>query len=95
MTHFGWGIIGGASVNFLRLVSVRNLAKPQRKALLEDWLYWIELIGLTIFSGFLAMAYGEVNCPLPGILPLHIGASGPAIFKVMGGAIPTPRGKTS
>lgn len=95
MNHFGWGLVGGVAVSLLRLASVRSLSTAQRQALLGDWLYWVELSALALFGGFLAMAYGEANCPLPGILPLHIGASAPAILKVMGGAIRTPRGKAN
>jgi len=82
-------------VNFLRLFALRNLTKAQRNALLTDWLYWLEFAVTPFIGGVLTLAYGEAKCKLPGILPLHVGASAPAIFKVMGGAIPTGRGRSN
>ena len=79
------GLIGGAfGLGFILGPALVGLL-----ALLAPTLLVAPLLGAA-----LAGAYGEAKCQMPGILPLHIGASAPAIFKVMGGAIPTPHAPT-
>jgi hypothetical protein len=92
VSHFEWGIVGGFAANLVRLFAFINVPKRQRTQL-KDWIYWLQFVSLPILGGFVATAYGDASCRLPGILPLHIGASTPALLKIMSGAVPAPRRK--
>lgn len=90
MNHFAWGFVGGLSANFLRLCAFAGRRKAERDLFLRDPIYWIQFFGVPLVGAFIAFGYGEANCPLPGILPFHIGASAPALVKLMVGPLQLP-----
>lgn len=95
MNHFEWGFVGALGANLLRLFSFIGQPKQNRRAVLLDPLYLVQFFVLPLLGGFIASAYGEPACKLPGILPLHIGASAPALLKLMSGAVPHDKDHTS
>jgi hypothetical protein len=95
VNHFVWGFAGGLSVNFLRLGAFAGKRKAERDVFLRDPIYWIQFFGVPVIGGLVAQAYGDVTCPLPGILPFHIGASAPALIKLIAGPLNAPERKAS
>jgi hypothetical protein len=94
VTHFEWGFVGALSANLLRLFSFIGQPPQNRRAIIFDPLYIFQFFALPFVGGWVANAYGEPTCQLPGILPLHIGASAPALMKLMSGAVPYDKERT-
>jgi len=90
-TGFAWGFWGGLLANFVRLLYVCSLDKSERDALLSNFYYWLQFVGLPIVGGVLSHLYtADAKCALPEILQFHVGISAPALMKLLMGSHRNP-----
>jgi len=78
---------GGAIVNVLQLLELKNIPKPERPDF-KDVFYWLPFVIWPIIGAVLAYAHEESGTKLSPLLAMNIGLSAPLIIRSMADANP-------
>jgi len=78
VTALVFGCFGGLAVNIFRLYLLSQTPKDERPDF--DIVYWVQLIGLTVIGGIVALAH-DLASQISPLVAFNVGLSVPALAK--------------